>query len=37
MGKFIYRTLRENVVDAIRTKILNHELQPGQTLTMPPY
>lgn len=32
MGKFIYRTLRENVVDAIRTKILNHELQPGQRI-----
>ena len=29
MSKLIYRTLRENVVDAIREKILKRELEPG--------
>lgn len=29
MGEIIFKTLRETVVDAIRTKILNHELPPG--------
>lgn len=29
MGEIIFKTLRETVVDAIRTKILNHELSPG--------
>lgn len=29
MGKLTYQTLRENVVDAIRMKIFNHELEPG--------
>lgn len=29
MGEIIFKTLRENVVDAIRKKILNHELPPG--------
>ncbi len=29
MGKLTYQTLRENVVDVIRMKILNHELVPG--------
>lgn len=29
MGKIVYQTLRENVVDAIRMKILNSELESG--------
>lgn len=29
MGKLTYQTLRENVVDIIRSKIFNHELEPG--------
>ncbi|HIW22252.1 MAG TPA: GntR family transcriptional regulator [Candidatus Dorea intestinavium] len=32
MTHFHYRTLRENVVDAIRQKILNHELKPGMRI-----
>lgn len=29
MAGFVYRTLRENVVDAIRMKIINQEIKPG--------
>ena len=29
MSELSYQTLRENVVSAIRTKILNQELAPG--------
>lgn len=29
MGKIVYQTLRENVADAIRMKILSGELEPG--------
>ena len=29
MSKLVYQTLRENVVDAIREKILKRELEPG--------
>ncbi len=29
MGKLAYRTLRENIADAIRMKIINKELKPG--------
>ena len=29
MAKLRYRTLRENVVDEIRMKILNREYEPG--------
>ena len=32
MGKLTYQTLRENVVDVIRMKILNHELVPGMRI-----
>lgn len=32
MGKITYQTLRENVVDAIRMKILDHELEPGSRI-----
>lgn len=32
MGKLLYRTLRENVVDEIRIKILNQELAPGMRI-----
>lgn len=32
MARLHYRTLRENVVDAIRTKILNRELVPGMRI-----
>lgn len=32
MGSLRYRTLRENVVDAIRVKILNQELKPGMRI-----
>lgn len=32
MGTLRYRTLRENVVDAIRVKILNQELKPGMRI-----
>lgn len=32
MGKLSYRTLRENVVDEIRIKILNQELAPGMRI-----
>ena len=29
MGRLVYQTLRENVADAIRMKILNHEVPMG--------
>lgn len=32
MGKLSYKTLRENVVEAIRLKILNQELMPGMRI-----
>ena len=32
MGRLTYQTLRENVVDVIRMKILNHELVPGMRI-----
>lgn len=32
MSEIKYRTLRENVVDAIRSKILDHELKPGERI-----
>ncbi len=32
MGNLLYRTLRENVVDEIRMKILNRELKPGERI-----
>lgn len=32
MGEIIFKTLRETVVDAIRTKILKHELRPGSRI-----
>lgn len=32
MGKITYQTLRENVVDIIRMKIFNHELEPGMRI-----
>ncbi|MCD8019335.1 MAG: GntR family transcriptional regulator [Clostridiales bacterium] len=32
MGSIGYRTLRENVTDAIRMKILNQELKPGERI-----
>ena len=32
MSVLAYRTLRENVVDMIRAKILNHEIKPGQRI-----
>lgn len=32
MGNLVYRTLRENVVDEIRIKILNRELKPGERI-----
>lgn len=32
MGEIKYRTLRESVVDAIREKIISHELEPGMRI-----
>ena len=32
MAKLRYRTLRENVVDEIRMKILNREYEPGMRI-----
>ena len=32
MGKLAYRTLRENIVEEIREKILNQELTPGMRI-----
>lgn len=32
MGKLSYKTLRENVVEAIRLKIMNQELMPGKRI-----
>ena len=32
MGKLAYRTLRENIVEEIREKILNQELPPGMRI-----
>lgn len=32
MGKLSYKTLRENVVEAIRLKIMNQELMPGMRI-----
>lgn len=32
MSKLKYRTLRENVVEVIRTKILHHQLKPGMRI-----
>lgn len=32
MSKMRYRTLRENVVDEIKGKILNRELKPGMRI-----
>ena len=32
MAKLGYRTLRENVVDEIRMKILNREYEPGMRI-----
>ncbi|MCD8084682.1 MAG: GntR family transcriptional regulator, partial [Clostridiales bacterium] len=29
MGRLSYRTLRENIADIIRMKIINQELKPG--------
>ena len=32
MGKIVFKTLRENVADEIRMKILNQELAPGMRI-----
>ena len=32
MGALLYQTLRESIVDAIRSKIFNHEIKPGQRI-----
>lgn len=32
MGALLYQTLRESIVDAIRTKIFNHEIKPGERI-----
>ena len=32
MTELGYRTLRENIVDIIRKRIINRELQPGQKI-----
>ena len=32
MGKLDYRTLRENVADEIRMKILNGDMKPGDKI-----
>ncbi len=32
MGALLYQTLRESIVDAIRNKIFNHEIKPGQRI-----
>ena len=30
MSELLYQTLRESVVNAIRTKIMNHQIRPGE-------
>ena len=35
MGKLDYRTLRENVADEIRMKILNGDMKPGDKIIEP--
>ena len=32
MGALLYQTLRESIVDAIRSKIFNHEIKSGQRI-----
>lgn len=32
MSELLYQTLRESVVNAIRTKIMNHQLRPGERI-----
>ena len=32
MSELLYQTLRESVVNAIRTKIMNHQIRPGERI-----
>ena len=32
MSELLYQTLRESVVNAIRTKIMKHQLRPGERI-----
>lgn len=32
MSELLYQTLRESVVNAIRTKIMNHQIHPGERI-----
>ena len=34
MAELIYRTLRENIADIIRKRIIYQELEPGQKMTL---
>ena len=34
MTELGYKTLRESIVDIIRKRIINRELQPGQKLSL---
>ena len=35
MTELGYKTLRESIVDIIRKRIINRELQPGQKIMVP--
>lgn len=32
MSELLYKTLRESVVNAIRAKIMNHQIRPGERI-----